>query len=1006
MDGELGGEVAPSDVRIQRKEGEHVVRPDSEEMVIPAEVSLPERGDILGKKSVDRNLGNEEVLEHARAGRHDLSNTGGLVEELIVRNVDSSDLALVGTSRQNERRRHNQIVGGSGSGSSFGNRDNGQALPGNAGYAPFPEFIGKNPSGGDHSAAVERLISESAGVSGSMPAQGGIKTKILSKSGFSEFFVKTTLKGKGIICRGLPRDSVRTDPGVQNIIKSTGSPLVAPIASLKAVDGPAVAVSHAKSAATPSFGATGFRSGDYNDDGVSLRHWLKAECHKASKAERLHIFRQIVDLVDYPHSQGAVLHYLRPSFFKLLQSNQVKYIGNDIQKDQADIQDFSPSDNFLIRKRLTEEGTGHSFGVCAKKKTKCENSNLKRKHFRSGPGFKSGTQKETDVDMTRRQDESNHALVEYGNSNSFYPSNENMEDKWYASPEELNDGVCTISSNIYSLGVLLFELLCHFESERARASAMSELRHRIFPPNFLSENLKEAGFCLQLLHPEPSLRPLTRDILQSEVVNGFEEVMAKEIASSIEEEDGESELLLYFLATLEEQKQKQASKLVEDIGRLEADIKEIERRHNGISISESFTSLSQTSGANESKLMKNIGQLETAYFSMRSETQLPETGSTSRPDNDVLQNRDNWSSGQNSIENPDDSIGAHFDGFCKFARYSKFEVRGSLRSGEFNNSGNVICSLGFDRDEDYFAAAWITKKIKIFEFNAFFNDSVDIHYPVVEMANRARLSCICWNSYIKSYLASTDYDGVVKLWDANTGQTVSQYSEHEKRAWSVDFSRVSPTKLASGSDDGSVKLWSINERNSVETIRNAANICCVQFSAHSSHMLAFGSADYKTYCYDLRNARVPWCVLSGHEKAVSFIKFLDSETIVTASPDNSLKLWDLNKTNSTGPSTTCSSTFLGHTNEKNFIGLSVADGYIACGSETNEVFSYYKSLPMPIASHKFGSIDPISGKETEEDNGLFVSSVCWKGNSDMLVAANSNGCIKVLQMVRRANFIE
>lgn len=37
-----------------------------------------------------------------------------------------------------------------------------------------------------------------------------------------------------------------------------------------------------------------------------------------------------------------------------------------------------------------------------------------------------------------------------------------------------------------------------------------------------------------------------------------------------------------------------------------------------------------------------------------------------------------------------------------------------------------------------------------------------------------------------------------------------EYQEHEKRAWSVDFSRADPTKLASGSDDCCVKLWSIN----------------------------------------------------------------------------------------------------------------------------------------------------------------------------------------------------
>jgi WD40 repeat protein len=44
-----------------------------------------------------------------------------------------------------------------------------------------------------------------------------------------------------------------------------------------------------------------------------------------------------------------------------------------------------------------------------------------------------------------------------------------------------------------------------------------------------------------------------------------------------------------------------------------------------------------------------------------------------------------------------------------------------------------------------------------------------------------------------------------------TGQAISHFIEHEKRAWSVDFSEACPTKLASGSDDCSVKLWNINE---------------------------------------------------------------------------------------------------------------------------------------------------------------------------------------------------
>lgn len=107
------------------------------------------------------------------------------------------------------------------------------------------------------------------------------------------------------------------------------------------------------------------------------------------------------------------------------------------------------------------------------------------------------------------------------------------------------------------------------------------------------------------------------------------------------------------------------------------------------------------------------------------------------------------------------------------------------------------------------------------------------------------------------------------------------------------------------------------QKNCIDTIRNVANVCCVQFSPYSSRMLAFGSADYKTYCYDLRHTRIPWCTISGHGKAVSYVRFLDAETLISASTDNTLKIWDLNRTNPNGLSTNaCSLTLSGHTNEK------------------------------------------------------------------------------------------
>ncbi|MBA0687542.1 hypothetical protein Goari_015070 [Gossypium aridum] len=334
-------------------------------------------------------------------------------------------------------------------------------------------------------------------------------------------------------------------------------------------------------------------------------------------------------------------------------------------------------------------------------------------------------------------------------------------------------------------------------------------------------------------------------------------------------------------------------------------------------------------------------------------------------------------------------INPFLEGLCKYLSYSKLKVKANLKQGDLLNSSNLVCSLGFDRDAEFFATAGVNKKIKVFECDAVINQNRDIHYPVVEMASRSKLSSICWNSYIKSQIASSNFEGVVQVWDVTRSQVLTEMREHEKRVWSIDFSSADPTVLASGSDDGSGA--------SICTIKTKANVCCVQFPSESGRSLAFGSADHKIYYYDLRNSRIPLCTLVGHHKTVSYVKFVDANTLVSSSTDNTLKLWDLSVSNSRVIDTPLQS-FTGHMNVKNFVGLSVSDGYIATGSETNEVFIYHKAFPMPALTFKFNNMDPLSGQEMD-DAAQFISSVCWRGQSSTLVAANSTGNIKILEMV-------
>ncbi|MEW5317990.1 MAG: hypothetical protein WDW38_009244 [Sanguina aurantia] len=413
-------------------------------------------------------------------------------------------------------------------------------------------------------------------------------------------------------------------------------------------------------------------------------------------------------------------------------------------------------------------------------------------------------------------------------------------------------------------------------------------------------------------------------------------------------------------------------------------------------------------------------------------------------------------------------LSAFTDDLHSVVQYERLEVVASVRYGDSLSSSNMVCSTAFDRDDEFFATAGVGKRIRIYETAKLHNphrgarggggggggagggqspragsrlgdsheDIAGVHFPVMEISSRSRLSCVCWSTYVKNQLVSSDYEGVVQLWDAHTGTELQAFEEHSKRVWSVDFSTLDPTRLVSGSDDGLVKLWSIHSEASTATIAVGANVCSVQFSPEASHLIALGAANHRVYLYDLRRTASPLMSVAGHERAVSYVRFMPGGQLASASTDSTLKLWDTKLPAGTVGAVVPASvqTFRGHRNERNFVGLSASsDGYLACGSEDHNVFVYHRSLPIPVASCEFGGPRPrgrsgllqtrerggagssmtgdggTSGMESEgEDvlsNGpagggsMFVSSVCWSRKGDVLIAANSVGIVRLLKMV-------
>lgn len=423
--------------------------------------------DILDRKNLDR-IGSSE---HASASPRCMNDAGVMVEELTLRNYNGKNLAVVGAlgNKETMNVRPNQwfyqLAGGSACASSRGEasyRDRCRTSSGlweeEEGDTLFTGLLNQNQNTLNENCNLDGENLQNNGdkaVSNNVfPSSEGIRTKIISKSGFSEYILKSTLKGKGIICK-------------------TQSPRVS------ASESRGQSYSQCANASSTIASMDAFVNPNVYQDGISLRERLKAGGTKLNKDEGLYIFKQVLDLVDFAHSQGISVQDLRPSCFKLLRPNQVVYSGASVHAQLTEYfvdQGVSKSENNQKERSSAGKNISSFIDPCVKKQKLSEDTHLKMKwpqySFKSGhksacrntklnaaPGYGDDSNEE-DCLMTEANNPSKYRLPQPSitskpllTSMSF-----KLEEKWYTSPEQLSEGGCTFSSNIYCLGVLLFEV--------------------------------------------------------------------------------------------------------------------------------------------------------------------------------------------------------------------------------------------------------------------------------------------------------------------------------------------------------------------------------------------------------------------------------------------------------------------------------------------------------------------------------------------------------------------
>jgi WD40 repeat protein/serine/threonine protein kinase len=167
------------------------------------------------------------------------------------------------------------------------------------------------------------------------------------------------------------------------------------------------------------------------------------------------------------------------------------------------------------------------------------------------------------------------------------------------------------------------------------------------------------------------------------------------------------------------------------------------------------------------------------------------------------------------------------------------------------------------------------------------------------------------------HVASVDRDGVVKVWDIQTGREVLGIQAHANRvAFSPDGHY-----LATGSGDRTIKIWDVDTRQSIRILQGHKDpITSVAFSPDGRRLASASGGgrdgpDRTVKVWDVATGQA-LLTLEGHLKPVRQVAFSpDGRRLASASGDQTVKLWD----SETGQELR---TFRGHTLAVNGVAFS------------------------------------------------------------------------------------
>jgi WD40 repeat protein/serine/threonine protein kinase len=221
-------------------------------------------------------------------------------------------------------------------------------------------------------------------------------------------------------------------------------------------------------------------------------------------------------------------------------------------------------------------------------------------------------------------------------------------------------------------------------------------------------------------------------------------------------------------------------------------------------------------------------------------------------------------------------------------------------------------------------------------------------------------------------LASADWDHTVRIWDAETGQSLFSLKEHTDRVNCVVFDSTGQT-LASASDDDTVRIRDVFSSKTICTLKHAGNVYCVVFSP-DGQTLASACSDNGVRMWNVSTGEVTH-TLQGKGPSVDCVAFSpDGKTLAGGNSDSTVTLWDV-------LSGQVIRAFDSHTEAVESVAFSPNGKVLASGSQDGTV----------------AISDVVTGQHlrTMDGTGGAVRTVAFSPNGGVLASVSSNGVVSL-----------